>query len=148
MEIILKDDIDKLGSRDELVTVKPGYARNYLIPQGLAIAATKAAKKMHEETMRQRAHKLGKILEEASGLAGKLAGLSLKIGAKAGENGKIFGSVNSIQVAEALAAAGFEFDRKQISLDDDTIKQLGEYEAKVKLHKDVIQIVKFEVVGE
>ena len=148
MEVILKANVEYLGDKDELVNVKPGYGRNYLIPQGLAILATKSAKKVHEETVRQRAHKQAKILDESQGLADKLAKLTLKIGAKAGENGKIFGSVNSIQVAEALANAGHDIDRKSISLSEDAIKQLGEYEAVVKLHKDVSQIVKFEVVGE
>lgn len=148
MEVILKADVDNLGSKDELVSVKPGFARNYLIPQGMAILATKSVKKMHEETVRQRAHKQAKILDESQALAEKLGALTLKIGAKAGENGKIFGSVNSIQVAEALTNAGFEIDRKNISLTEEAIKQLGEYEATVKLHKEVTQTVKFEVVGE
>jgi large subunit ribosomal protein L9 len=148
MEVILKADVDKLGSKDELVKVKNGFGRNYLIPQGKAVLATKSAKKMHEETVRQRAHKQAKILGESNALAEKLGALSLKIGAKAGENGKIFGSVNTIQIAEAIAAAGFEIDRKNISISEEAIKQLGAYEAKVKLHKDVVQVVKFEVVGE
>jgi large subunit ribosomal protein L9 len=148
MEVILKADVDKLGSKDDLVNVKNGFGRNYLIPQGKAVLATKSEKKMHEETVRQRAHKQAKVLDESNALAEKLGALSLKIGAKAGENGKIFGSVNSIQIAEAIANAGFEIDRKNISISEDAIKQLGTYEAKVKLHKDVTQVVKFEVVGE
>ncbi len=148
MEIILKENIDKLGEANEIVNVKPGYARNFLIPNGKAIAATPSQKKVLAETLRQRAHKLAKVLDEASVIAAKLAKVSLKIGAKAGENGKIFGSVNTIQISEALAKAGFEIDRKDITIPEDAIKELGEYEATVKLHKEVIQPVKFEVVGE
>ena len=148
MEIILKEDIDKLGSKDDIVVVRPGFARNYLIPGGLAIAATVSEKKIHAENQRQRAHKQEKILSEAQNLATKLEGLTLSIGAKAGENGKIFGSVNTIQLAEALAKAGFEIDRKQIKMADDNIKELGSYEATVKLHKNVAPTVKFDVVGE
>ena len=148
MEIILKEDVDNLGSKDDLVTVRPGYARNFLIPQGMAIVATESAKKMLAENQRQRAHKLEKILNEAKAIAEKMAGASLKIGAKAGENGKIFGSVNTIQIAEALAKAGFELDRKNIKIKGDSIKELGSYTATVKLHRDVVQEVTFEVVGE
>lgn len=148
MEVILKQDIDKLGSKDDIVKVRPGYARNYLIPQGLANLATPSAMKVHAENQRQRAHKEERVLHEAQALAAKLEGSTLSIGAKAGENGKIFGSVNSIQIAEALAKAGFEIDRKHISLDEDSIKQLGDYEARVKLHKKIIATVKFTVVGE
>jgi large subunit ribosomal protein L9 len=148
MEIILKENIDKLGEANEIVNVKPGYARNFLIPNGKAIAATPSQKKVLAETLRQRAHKLAKVLDEAAVIAAKLAKVSLKIGAKAGENGKIFGSVNTIQISEALAKAGFEIDRKDITIPEDAIKELGEYEATVKLHKQVIQPVKFEVVGE
>lgn len=148
MEIILTQDVDKLGSKDDVVTVKPGYARNFLIPQGMAIVATSSAKKMLEETLRQRSHKEAKILEEAQALAKKLEGAKIKIGAKAGENGKIFGSVNSIQISEALTKAGFDIDRKHINIQEDNIKQLGEYEATIKLHKHVSQTITFEVVGE
>lgn len=148
MEIILIQDVDKLGSKDEVVSVKPGYARNFLIPQGMAKLATPSAKKMLEETLRQRSHKEAKILQDAEALAAKLAKTNIKIGAKAGENGKIFGSVNSLQIAEALGKAGFEIDRKHINIQEDSIKQLGEYEADVKLHKKVVQKITFEVVGE
>lgn len=148
MEVILKQDIDKLGGKDELVTVRPGYARNYLIPQGMAIAATPSARKVHEENQRQRAHKLERVLNDAKELAAKLEGLTLSIGAKAGENGKIFGSVNTVQISEALAKAGFEIERKQILIQEDTIKELGDYEARIKLHREITPIVKFTVVGE
>ena len=148
MEVILKQDIEKLGHSGDIVTVRPGYARNFLIPQGMAVTATPSAKKMREETMRQRAHKEAKILEEAQALASKLAGVKLSIGAKAGESGKIFGSVNAIQIAEALTAAGFNIERKNIRIQEDAIKQLGAYEAEIVIHRQVKQMVAFEVVGE
>ncbi len=148
MEVILKQDIDKLGSADDVVKVRPGFARNYLIPQGFAIAATPTALKVHAENQRQRAHKQERIVGEATELRDKLEGTALSIGAKAGENGKIFGSVNTIQIAEALGKAGFEIDRKQINIEEDAIKQLGDYEAKVKLYKQIVATVKFTVVGE
>lgn len=148
MEIILKEDVEKLGSKDDIVKVRPGYARNFLIPQGLAVLATDSAKKVHAENLRQRAHKEEKILADAQVVAEKLANVKLSIGAKAGENGRIFGSVNTIQIAEALGKAGFEIDRKYIQLQEDAIKELGTYEATVKLHKKVSQKVSFDVVGE
>jgi large subunit ribosomal protein L9 len=148
MEVILKSNIEKLGAKDEVVKVRPGYARNYLIPRGYAIAATDSSKKMLSENLKQRAHKETKILAEAQSLADKLGALELKIGTKASETGKIFGSVNTIQIAEALGKAGHQIDRKSISITDEHIKMLGNYEAKVKLHKEVSAIVKFEVVAE
>jgi len=148
MEVILKSNIEKLGAKDEVVNVKPGYARNYLIPRGYAIAANESSKKMLAENLKQRAHKETKILAEAEGLAAKLNALDLKIGTKASETGKIFGSVNTIQLAEALAKAGHNIDRKSISITEEHIKSLGAYEAKVKLHKEVSAVVKFEVVAE
>lgn len=149
MEIILKQEIEHVGSKDEIVTVKPGYARNYLIPQGYAIPATPSNKKILAENLKQRAHKESKILEEAKVLAEKLQGLTIKLGAKAGENDKIFGSVNTLQLSEAYAKSGINIDRKQITLiDGDSIKTLGSYRAKVKLHKEVSTEVNFEVVAE
>ena len=148
MNIILKQDVDMLGSKFDVVTVKDGYARNFLIPQGLAVAATASNLKVNDEVIRQQAHKAAKAKEAATAIADKLEGLSLKLGAKAGESGKIFGSVNSIQLADAIQAAGYDVERKQISLADDTIKELGAYECTVKLHKDVVVTVKFEVVAE
>ncbi|MFN0031236.1 MAG: 50S ribosomal protein L9 [Flavobacteriales bacterium] len=148
MEVILKSNIEKLGAKDEVVKVKPGYARNYLIPRGYAIAATESSKKMLTENLKQRAHKETKILDEAQSIAEKLNALDIKIGTKASETGKIFGSVNTIQLAEALAKLGFAIDRKSISISDDHIKTLGSYEAKVKLHKEVSALLKFEVVAE
>ena len=148
MDIILKQDVDLLGSKYDVVTVKDGYARNFLIPQGLAVVATKSNVKVNDEVIRQQAHKEAKAKEAAEAIASKLEGLSLKLGAKAGESGKIFGSVNSIQLADAIQGAGYDIDRKQIHLADDTIKELGSYEATVKLHKEVTVTVKFEVVAE
>jgi large subunit ribosomal protein L9 len=148
MEVILKSNIEKLGAKDEIVKVRPGYARNYLIPRGYAIAATDSTRKMLSENLKQRSHKETKILDEAQSLASKLEALDLKIGTKASDTGKIFGSVNTIQLSEALSKAGFNIDRKSISINDDHIKTLGAYEAKVKLHKEVSAVVKFEVVAE
>mgnify|MGYP002815808605 FL=1 len=148
MDIILKQDVDLLGSKYDVVTVKDGYARNFLIPQGLAVAATKSNVKVNDEVIRQQAYKEAKAKEAAEAIASKLEGLSLKLGAKAGESGKIFGSVNSIQLADAIQGAGYDIERKQIHLADDTIKELGSYEATVKLHKEVTVTVKFEVVAE
>jgi large subunit ribosomal protein L9 len=148
MEVILKSNIEKLGAKDEIVKVKPGYARNFLIPRDYAIVATESAKKILAENLRQRAHKETKILDEAQGIADKLGALELKIGTKASETGKIFGSINTIQISEALTKAGFNIDRRSISISDDHIKMLGNYEAKVKLHKEVSAVVKFEVVAE
>lgn len=148
MEIILKQDVDRLGSQHEIVSVKSGYARNFLIPQGMAVAATPSAKKVVAEVIKQQAHKAAKAIEAAKALASKLEGLKLKIGAKAGESGKIFGSVNSIQIAEAIQAAGHDVDRKSIHISEDSIKELGSYEAVVKLHKEVSATVKFDVVAD
>lgn len=148
MEIILKQDIEKLGYKDDMVTVKPGYARNYLIPQGMAIVATASQKKVHSENLKQRAHKEEKLKAEAAKMAESLAKQTIKIGAKVGENGKIFGSVNTIQLADALEAAGFTVDRKRITIKNEPIKQIGTYEADVVIHKNVVQTINFEVVGE
>lgn len=148
MQIILLQDIDHVGYKNDVVDVKPGYARNFLIPQGMAKMATKAALKMHAENVKQRAHKEAKIKDNAQALADKIAAATISIGAKASENGKIFGSVNNIQLAEALASKGFEIDRKSISLKEDAIKSIGKYEATVKLHKEVSITLPFEVVAE
>jgi len=148
MDVILKTNVEFLGDKDELVTVKNGYGRNFLIPQGKAVLATSSARKMHEETIRQRAHKAEKALNDAKAHADKLKGASVKIGAKVGESGKIFGSINTIQLAEALKGAGFVVDRKSITLLDDSIKSIGAYKATVKLHKEVSVEVSFEVVAE
>lgn len=148
MEVILKQDVDKLGEKDEMLTVKNGFGRNFLIPQGLAMLATPSAKKMHAETLRQRAFKATKVKEEAQKLADKLQGASLKIGAKVGENGKIFGSINTIQLADSIKKLGYEIPRKDINIKDEPIKEVGKYEATVKLHREITITVNFEVVEE
>jgi large subunit ribosomal protein L9 len=148
MEIILLQDVPKLGQKDDLVKVKNGYGRNYLIPQGYAIAASASAKKMHAENLKQRAHKEEKIKVEAQAVADKLAGVKLVIGAKTSTSGKIFGSVNTIQIAEALKEKGFDIDRKSISLPDDQIKEVGSYKANVKLHRVVRVEIDLEVKSE
>ncbi len=148
MEVILKKNVDKLGYANEVVTVKPGYGRNFLIPQGYAILATASAKKAHEEVMRQKSHKESKMLAEAQEIAAKLADVSVSIATKAGENGKIFGSVNTVQLAEALRGAGFEIDRKSLKIKDEPIRELGSFEAEANLYKGVKQTFKFEVVSE
>lgn len=148
MEVILKKNVDKLGYANEIVTVKPGYGRNFLIPQGYAILATASAKKAHEEVMRQKAHKESKMLAEAQELATKLEAVTVTIATKAGENGKIFGSVNTVQLAEALKAAGFDIDRKSLKIKDEPIREVGTFEAEANLHKGVRPVFKFEVVGE
>jgi large subunit ribosomal protein L9 len=148
MDVILKQDVDRLGAKNDIVTVKNGYARNYLIPQGFATAATESARKVVAETLRQQSHKALKALDDAKAFGEKIAGISLKIGAKAGESGKIFGSVNNIQLAEAMSKAGHPVDRKNIDLGAEVIRDLGTYTAKVKLHKEVIVDISFEVVAE
>jgi large subunit ribosomal protein L9 len=148
MEIILIQDVDLLGSKDDIITVKDGYARNYLIPQKKAVIATTSAKKVMAENIRQRAHKQDRMRKEAQAIADKLANKNVKIGAKISSSGKIFGSVNTIQVAEAINKKGFEIDRKQITLPEDSIKEVGTYIAKIKLFKDVVVELEFEVVGE
>ena len=148
MHIILKEDVDKVGNKNDIVSVKTGFARNYLIPQGKAICATESARKVVAEDIRQQSHKAEKALEAANIIVENLNKLTVKIGAKAGETGKIFGSVNSIQLAEAIQAAGFDVERKNIVLSNDAIKELGSYEAKVKVHKDTVATVKFDVVAE
>lgn len=149
MEIILKQDVQKLGYADDIVKVKDGYARNYLIPQGLAMLATPANKKMHAETMKQRANKLEKIRKEAEFLAGKIEGLTLKIATKASDKGTIFGSVNTIAVANAMKEQhGIEIDRKKVILKEDHIKELGSYTAQIQLHKDFKVTVNLDVVAE
>ncbi|MBN8824402.1 MULTISPECIES: 50S ribosomal protein L9 [unclassified Spirosoma] len=145
MDIILKTDIAGLGYKNDTVTVKPGYGRNYLIPQGYAVMATESNKKIVAENIRQAAHKAEKIKNDALALAEAIGDITLSIPAKAGESGKIFGRVTNTQVAEALREKGFDIDRKKITLDD--VKTLGTYEASLDLHKDVKHKVKFEVVS-
>ena len=148
MDIILLQDIERLGSKDDIVKVKDGYAQNYLIPQKKAIAATETTKKILAENIRQRAHKEAKLKEIAAEIAKKLENVKVTIGAKTSSSGKIFGSVNTIQITEAINKKGFEIDRKQVILAEDNIKEIGTYTAKIKLHKEVIVEVEFEVVAE
>jgi large subunit ribosomal protein L9 len=148
MEVILKDEVKNLGGKDELVKVKAGYGRNFLIPKGLAIIANETNKKILAETQKQRAYKEGKLKEAAEASAAKLGKTVVKVGAKVGENNKIFGSVGSVQLAEAMRKEGYEVDRKNIKLSDENIKSTGTYTADVKLHKEVTVKVTFEVVGE
>ncbi len=145
MEVILIKDMDNLGYANDIVSVKPGYANNYLIPQGFAKSATVAAKKVLAENLKQRAHKDAKILADAQTLATKIENLALTIRVKA-EDGKLFGTVTSADLAEALAAKGVEIDRKNITVD--SVKALGEHEASARLHRDVRAVVKFNVVAE
>lgn len=149
MEIILKQDVANLGHKDDIVVVRNGYATNFLIPQGYAVLATPSAKKMHAENMRQRAHKEAKLREDAQALAAKLEGLQIQLATKVSSTGKIFGSVNNIQVAEVLASKGFEIDRRNISIvGEDKIQEVGIYDAVIKCYKDIKATIKVEVVAE
>ena len=148
MEVILKKNVDKLGYANEIVNVKPGYGRNFLIPQGYASLATASAKRAHEEMMKQKAHKENKLEIEAKDIAAKLADVTVSIVTKAGENGKIFGSVNTLQLAEALRKEGFDIDRKSLKIKDEPIKEIGTFEAEANLFRGVKQAFKFEVVSE
>lgn len=149
MEIILKQDVTNLGHKDDIVVVKNGYAVNYLIPQGMAIMATPSAKKVHAENMRQRAHKEAKLRDDAQALAAKLEGIQVTVATKVSSTGKIFGSVNNIQVADALAEKGFELDRRNITIIDAAkLQEVGIYEAVVKCYKDIKATIKVEVVAE
>lgn len=147
MKVILKEDVTNLGYKDDIVTVKDGYGRNFLIPQGKAVIASVSAVKVLEENLRQRAHKLAKVKADMQELAAKLEGVSLTIGTKASTTGKVFGSVSNIQVAEALAKLGFEIDRKVIVIKE-AAKELGSFKATLKLHKEVSVEIPFEVVAE
>ena len=147
MEVILKEDVINLGYKDDIVKVKDGYGRNYLIPNGLAVMATESAKKVLAEDLKQRAHKLEKIKADAQDMVSKFEGLHLSIGAKVSSTGKIFGSVGPIQIAEALEQQGLEVDRKSILLKE-AVKEVGEYKATVKLHREVQVEISFEVVAE
>ena len=146
MELILKVDVANLGYKDEIVKVKDGYGRNYLIPRGMAVIATESAKKVLAENLKQRAHKLAKIKADAEELARKLETVSLTISAKVSEANAIYGSVGAAQIAEELAKLGYEIDRKIIVVD--AAKEVGSYSATVKLHKEVSVKVPFEVVAE
>lgn len=146
MEIILKEDVLGLGFKNDIVNVKSGYGRNYLIPTGKAVIASESAKKMLAEDLKQRAHKLEKIKNDAQTLADKLAEVSLTISTKVSATGVIYGSVNSLQIADELNKLGFEIDRKTILVKD--VKEIGSYKATVRLHKEVSVEIPFEVVAE
>lgn len=148
MEIILLQDVKHVGYKDDLVSVKNGFGSNYLLPKGLAILATDSAKKVLAETKRQRAFKEEKIKTQASKTAEWFVEKVVRVGAKAGENGKIYGSVTPLQLADAIKKMGMEIDRKTILMEDDHVKALGAYQAKIRLHKDVIATINFEVVEE
>lgn len=149
MEIILIKDVAKLGYKDDVVTVKNGYANNYLIPQGYAVLATAGMKKMRAENLKQRAFKEEKIKADAEVLAGKLNGLIVKIATKAGATGKIFGSVNSIQISDALKEQhGMEIDRKKITIPGEAIKEIGQHKAKIDLHREVKAEITLDVYSE
>jgi large subunit ribosomal protein L9 len=147
MEVILKENIKNLGYKNDVVKVKPGYGRNYLLPQGLAVMATKGNLRMMEENLKQVAHKAEKIRNAALELANGIGDLVLTIKAKVGESGKIFGKVTALQISDALKEKGFEVDRKKITFEEE-IKTIGTYHAVLNLHKEVIHRVKFEVVSE
>ena len=146
MEVLLKKDIDRLGSKDELVEVKNGYGRNFLIPKGFAILATDSVKKMHSETLKQRAYKDNQLKEEATKTYEKMSKKTFEVPAKVGENGKIFGSITNIQLADSLDKAGFKVERKNITLPSGNIKSVGKFEADIVLHKEVKGKISFEIV--
>jgi large subunit ribosomal protein L9 len=147
MEVILKEDVPNLGYKDDIVNVKDGYARNYLIPKGKAYIATESAKKMLAEKQKQRAHKMEQLKAEAQDMADKMRDVSLTIGAKTSSTGTIFGSVTNIQIADALREKGFEIDRKIIAIKE-PVKEIGNYMAIVKLHKEITVEIPFEVISE
>ena len=148
MELILKQDVEHLGFKDDVVTVKNGYGRNYLIPQGYAVLATTSAKKVLAENLKQRAFKEEKIVNDAKALAETIKGLEIKIASKVGTGDKLFGSVNNIDLAEAIAKTGTEIDKKFIKVIGGSVKRLGKYNATVRLHRDVIVDITFAVVAE
>ena len=148
MEIILKKDVENLGFTDDIVSVKNGYGRNYLIPQGLAVLATPSAKKVLAETLKQRAHKEQKLVDDAKAEAAKLNGLEVKIAAKVGEGDKLSGSVSNADLAEALAVNKINLDKKFITVQGGLVKRLGKYEAKIRFHRDVIADFSFDVIAE
>ena len=148
MEVILKQDLKGLGYKNDIVKVKNGYGRNFLIPQRIAVLATDSNKKMQAEEIKQSSFKEQKLRNEATATAAKFADVTVKVGAKAGESGKIFGSVTNIQLAEALKKAGIDVERKNIEMNEDAIKNLGTYSAKVRLFKDISATINFEVIAE
>jgi len=148
MEIILKEDVQNLGFKDDIMAVKNGYGRNFLIPQGLAVLATPSAKKVHAENLRQRAHKEAQLVKEAQSVADRLSALQLKLQAKVGSGDKLFGSISNIDLAAALEKQNEAIDKKYIIVQGGSVKRLGAYTAKVRLHRDVIADLAFEVVPE
>lgn len=148
MEIILKNDVENVGFADDMVTVKNGYGRNFLIPQGHAILATPSAKKVLAETLKQRAYKEKKIVDDAQKKADKLNGLEIKLASKVGEGDKLFGSINNANLADALEKEGVVLEKKFITIAGGTIKRLGQYNANIRFHRDVIVNFSFEVVSE
>ena len=148
MEILLKKDVANLGYAGEIVKVKAGYAMNYLVPQGFATVATESVKKQHAETLRQRAHKEAKLVADAEALAATINAQVLEVSAKVGETGKLYGSVTTEMLAEALATKGLNIEKKDITILADEVKELGEYEAVVKLYKGIKGTFKFNVVAE
>jgi large subunit ribosomal protein L9 len=148
MELILKQDVENVGFKDDLVTVKNGYGRNFLIPQGVAILATSSAKKVLAETLKQRAFKEEKLIKDATKIADAIKELEIKIPAKTGEGSKLFGSVNNIDVAAALETAGHAIEKKFISVEGGNVKRLGKYNAAVRLHRAVIVDLQFDVIAE
>ena len=148
MEVILKQDVEHLGFANDLVKVKDGYARNFLLPRKMAVAATPGERKQLTETLKQRAHKEAKLREVAEMNAAKLAAQTVKIAAKVGEKGRIFGSINTIMLSDAFKAVGVEVDRKHIKIKGEAIKAIGTYQADVTFHRDVVKTIHFEVVGE
>jgi large subunit ribosomal protein L9 len=148
MELILKQDVENLGFKDDVVTVKNGYGRNYLIPHGYAALATSSAKKVLAENLKQRAFKEAKLIEDANVIAETIKGLEIKIASKVGSGDKLFGSVNNINLAEAIAKSGTDIDKKFIKVVGGSVKRLGKYEASVRLHREVVADITFEVVAE
>ncbi|MBL4725011.1 MAG: 50S ribosomal protein L9 [Lutibacter sp.] len=148
MEIILKQDVENLGFKDDIVTVKNGYGRNHLIPQGAAVLATASAKKVLAETLKQRAFKEDKLIKDATKIADAIKELEIKITAKTGDGSKLFGSVNNANVAEVLAAAGHKVDKKFIKVEGGNIKRLGKYNATIRLHRAVIIEMTVEIIAE
>tara|TARA_B100001059_G_scaffold114309_1_gene114468 strand:+ start:41 stop:487 length:447 start_codon:yes stop_codon:yes gene_type:complete len=148
MEIILKEDVLNLGFKDDIVNVKNGYGRNFLIPQGKAILATTSEKKILSENIKQKAFKEKKIIENANSLAKKILKTQIKIKSKAGEGDKLFGSVNASDFSKVLKNAGFEIEKNQITLPGKTIKRLGKYEASIRLHREVVVNHDFEIISE
>ena len=148
MELILKQDVANLGFKDDIVSVKNGYGRNFLIPQGVAVLATSSAKKVLAETLKQRAYKEQSIVKEANKLAEALKGLEVKITAKTGEGDKLFGSIGNADIVDALATSGHELEKKFITVAGGLVKRLGKYNATVRLHRDVIVELPFEVIAE